>query len=53
VGAESSGQLSHRAALALAGRLGQEPIEFPGDHTGFAGAGPAFAARLRQVLRHA
>ena len=53
VGATSAGQLSHRAALALANRLGQTPVEFPGDHTGFAGAAAAFADRLRQVLRNA
>lgn len=53
VGAASAGQLSHRAALALADRLGLGPIEFPGDHTSFASIAPAFADRLREVLRDA
>ena len=53
VGVESSGQLSHRAARALADRLGCAPVDFPGDHNGFDRAAPAFADRLRQILREA
>jgi clorobiocin biosynthesis protein CloN7 len=34
-GATSKGQLAHRSAVALAGRLGTPVVEFPGDHGGF------------------
>ncbi|GAA2092963.1 alpha/beta hydrolase [Microlunatus panaciterrae] len=51
VGATSAGQLAHRTGAALAEQLGQVATEFPGDHGGFAGETPAFAARLREVLR--
>jgi pimeloyl-ACP methyl ester carboxylesterase len=57
-GAESEGKMAHRAARAVAERLGTEVVIFPGDHTGFlggefgmAGDADAFAATLRQVLR--
>jgi pimeloyl-ACP methyl ester carboxylesterase len=56
-GAASEGQLAHRAAVAVAQRLGTEAILFPGDHGGFlggeygmAGEPDAFAAALREVL---
>ncbi|ORT57399.1 alpha/beta hydrolase [Streptomyces sp. CB03238] len=49
-GTTSKGQLSHRAAVALAGRLGTYVVDFPGDHTGFQGEPEAFAATLRRVL---
>lgn len=56
-GAESEGQMAHRAGVAAAERLGQEPVTFPSDHGGFlggeygqAGAPDAFAAKLREVL---
>ena len=56
-GAESDGELAHRAALAAAERLGSEPVIFPSNHGGFLGGEygqtgepAAFAARLRQVL---
>jgi pimeloyl-ACP methyl ester carboxylesterase len=59
-GVESEGQLAHRAAIATAERLGQQPVHFPGDHGGFlggehgqAGDPDAFAAKLRQVLADA
>lgn len=57
VGEGSAGELAHRAGVALAGRLGEEPVRFPGDHAGFLGGEygmtgepDAFAARLREVL---
>jgi pimeloyl-ACP methyl ester carboxylesterase len=50
VGERSSGELCDRTTRALAAALGTEPVLFPGDHVGFAGDPPAFAARLRQVL---
>jgi len=56
-GVESAGQLAHRGAVAIAKRLGQEPVSFPSDHGGFlggeygqAGDPDAFAATLREVL---
>src|SRR5215217_5836220 len=51
VGATSAGQLAHRCGRALAEHLGLPATEFPGDHGGFAGEAPAFADRLREVLR--
>ncbi len=57
VGAESSDAVAGRAAVAVAERLGVDPVTFPGGHDGFAGgeygrvaAPDAFAARLREVL---
>lgn len=35
-GTTSTGQLANRAVMALAGRLGTPPVQFPGDHGGFA-----------------
>lgn len=57
VGAESTGQLAGRAAVAVAERLSTTVTTFPGDHGGFlggeygsVGAPDAFAAKLREVL---
>ncbi len=50
VGESSTGQLAHRAAVALAERLGTTPVTFPGDHGGYGGQPAAFAERLQQVL---
>jgi pimeloyl-ACP methyl ester carboxylesterase len=44
-------QLANRAARALAAELGVEPVEFPGDHTGFGPEAVAFADVLDRVLR--
>lgn len=56
-GTESAGQMAHRSAVALAERLGLEPVVFPSDHGGFLGGEygqrgdpDAFAAKLREVL---
>jgi pimeloyl-ACP methyl ester carboxylesterase len=56
-GAESEGELAHRAALAVAERLGTEAVIFPSHHGGFLGGEfgwrgdpDAFAAALREVL---
>jgi pimeloyl-ACP methyl ester carboxylesterase len=56
-GAESEGELAHRAALAVAERLGTEPVIFPSNHGGFLGGEygqtgdpDAFAVKLREVL---
>ncbi|MET0699212.1 MAG: alpha/beta hydrolase, partial [Mycobacterium sp.] len=50
IGVDSGHLLTYRTSLALAERLGTEPVEFPGDHGGFIGAPGAFADRLRAVL---
>jgi hypothetical protein len=56
-GAESEGEFTHRAALAVAERLGTEAVIFPSHHAGFLGGEfgmqgnpDAFAATLREVL---
>ena len=56
-GAESTGELANRAAVAVAERLGTAPVVFPSNHGGFLGGEygmrgdpDAFAATLRQVL---
>jgi pimeloyl-ACP methyl ester carboxylesterase len=57
VGEESRQMLPARAAVAVAGRLGTEPVTFPGGHDGFLGGEfgrtgqpDAFAVTLRDVL---
>jgi pimeloyl-ACP methyl ester carboxylesterase len=56
-GAESNGEMASRGAIAVAERLGQEPVIFPSNHGGFLGGEygqtgdpDAFAAKLREVL---
>jgi pimeloyl-ACP methyl ester carboxylesterase len=56
-GAESEGEMAHRAALAVAERLGTEAVIFPSHHGGFLGGEfgwtgepEAFAATLRDIL---
>lgn len=49
-GTTSKGQLAHRAAVALADRLGTTVVDFPGDHTGFQGQPEEFARVLWRVL---
>jgi pimeloyl-ACP methyl ester carboxylesterase len=56
-GAESEGEMAHRAALAVAERLGTEAVIFPSHHGGFLGGEfgwrgdpDAFAVTLRRVL---
>jgi pimeloyl-ACP methyl ester carboxylesterase len=60
VGAESKDELAHRAALAVAERLGTPAVTFPSNHAGFLGGEygmtgdpDGFAATLRQVLDEA
>src|SRR6476619_6779214 len=57
VGATSGGTMPHRGGEALAGLLGVEAVEFPGDHGGFVANEwspqndpAAFADRLREML---
>jgi len=49
-GERSGHAFPHRAALALAERLGTEPAILPGDHAGFATRPRAFAAALATLL---
>jgi pimeloyl-ACP methyl ester carboxylesterase len=56
-GAESEGEMAHRAAEAVAERLGTKAVIFPSHHGGFLGGEfgmkgdpDAFAVTLRQVL---
>lgn len=57
VGAESEGELAHRAGVAVAERLGTKAVTFPSHHGGFLGGEfgmkgdpDGFAVTLRQVL---
>jgi hypothetical protein len=52
VGALSEGTFPYRGALAVAQRLGSEPVIFPSHHGGFGQQGDpdGFAATLRRVL---
>ena len=57
VGAQSATMMAGRAGIAVAGRLGTEPVTFPGGHDGFVGGEyggmgepDAFATTLRTVL---
>ena len=45
------GQMPHLAAVALAGRLGAAPVEFPGDHQGFVSHPGPFAEAVHRALR--
>jgi pimeloyl-ACP methyl ester carboxylesterase len=56
-GEESDGEMAHRGALAVAERLGVNPVVFPSNHGGFLGGEygqmgdpDGFAAKLRDVL---
>jgi len=56
-GEESDGEMAHRGALAVAERLGVDPVDFPSNHGGFLGGEygqmgdpDGFAAKLRDVL---
>ena len=50
LGVESGHLLTHQTSTALADRLGNTTVEFPGDHGGFMEAPAEFADTLRQVL---
>jgi pimeloyl-ACP methyl ester carboxylesterase len=53
VGKDSEGQVAHRAAVALAGALGMDPVTFPGDHNGYGAYPDTFGEVLHRVLRAA
>jgi pimeloyl-ACP methyl ester carboxylesterase len=50
VGELTEGQSPHRAAVALADKLGIAPVAFPGDHGGFARFPQAFAERMNELF---
>ncbi len=50
IGEESAGQPIESMAMALADKLGSEPIPFPGDHMGFATQADTFAETLHRSL---
>ncbi|NEA29410.1 alpha/beta fold hydrolase [Actinomadura bangladeshensis] len=52
-GEQSGGEPPHRAAVALAERLGTSAEVYPGDHGGFGAEAEAFAARLDAVFAKA
>ena len=52
-GETSTRQLAHRSAVALAERLGVEPVVFSGGHTGFSEFPVEFAEKLHSVLESA
>ncbi|WP_433697599.1 alpha/beta fold hydrolase [Nocardiopsis sp. CA-288880] len=51
LGTGSEGALIHDIGLALAGRLGTEPVPFPGDHLGYDTHTEEFAEALHGALR--
>jgi pimeloyl-ACP methyl ester carboxylesterase len=51
LGEGSAGQPIHEMGMALAGRLGVEPVPFPGDHIGFEADAEGFAGALDRALR--
>lgn len=50
VGTTTVGDQANRAAVAFAERLGQQVVEFPGDHNGFEADPEGSAAVLRKLL---
>ena len=50
VGETSAEQVAHRTAVALAERLGVQPVIFPGGHGGYNDLPAEFADKLRSVL---
>ncbi len=53
VGEQSIGQTCYRAGVALANKLGTEPVHFPGDHVGYLGNAAAFADTVHQAFTQA
>ena len=53
VGEASVGQETYDTTLALAERLGTEPVIFPGDHIGMATLPEEFAVTLHDVVQAA
>jgi pimeloyl-ACP methyl ester carboxylesterase len=51
VGQSAAGSAPYLAAAALAARLGKDPIEFSGGHTGWLLRPKAFATKLQEVFK--
>jgi pimeloyl-ACP methyl ester carboxylesterase len=50
IGEQSAGQIIHDMGMALASRLGTEPVFFPGDHMGFVMHAGTFAETLATLF---
>ena len=50
IGEQSAGQIIHDMGMALADRLGTDPVIFPGDHMGFGAYPESFAEVLTEAL---
>jgi pimeloyl-ACP methyl ester carboxylesterase len=50
IGEGSAGQITDRTSVALAEKLGIEPVPFPGDHGGYGPHADTFAQTLRRVF---
>lgn len=50
VGEATKGQVAHQTGVALAERLGMDPVVFLGDHGGYSSQPAAFAELLHSVL---
>jgi pimeloyl-ACP methyl ester carboxylesterase len=50
LGEQSAGQIIYDMGMALAKRLGSEPLMFPGDHFGFEAQAETFAQTLHQAF---
>jgi hypothetical protein len=51
MGESSEGQFAHRTAVALAEKLGTEPVPFPGDHGGYGAYPDTFGEILHRIFR--
>lgn len=51
IGEQSAGQPIHDMSVAVATKLGGDPVSFPGDHIGFAYQGEAFADALHRAFK--
>ena len=50
IGEESAGQITYFTSVALAEKLGTEPIVFPGDHVGYGPHSDTFAETLHRAF---
>lgn len=50
IGEASAGQTTYRTAVALAEKLGTEPVRFPGDHVGYGPHADTFAETLHRAF---
>ena len=50
IGEQSAGQIIHDMGMALARKLGTDPVSFPGDHMGFGPHAESFAETLDRAI---